>query len=92
MRPYIQECLEETINDSKIEFEIICISDCENIVEYSDFKCKRGDKFKTNKYEFNYGGDYIRLIVDGMVVGFFSKSNFCKLLEYRNRKIEDILK
>lgn len=92
MRPYTQEYLEAAINDSKIEFDIICISDCENIVEYSDFKCKRGDKFKISKYEFNYGVGYIRLIVNGVVVGFFSQSNFCKLSDYRDRKIEELLK
>jgi len=91
MRPYTKEYLEEADDDSQIEFEIICTSDCENITKYSDFKCKRGDKFKTNEYEFNYGEGYLRLIVDGVVVGFFLNSNFDKLSDYRNKKIEEML-
>lgn len=114
--PYTKEYLENNINSKVVrdnraainrnksaEFEIICISDCENIfkVDYSNFKCKKGDRFKTNKYDFNYShqfaphvqsGKKIRLIVNGMVVGFFLQSNFRKLSDYRNDKIEELFK
>lgn len=83
--------LEKNTNDSEVEFEIICISDCEDYPP-SPFKCKKGDKFKTNKYDFNNIGGRVRLIVNDVVVGFFPQSNFCKLSDYRNDKIEELLK
>jgi len=73
-----------------IEFEIICISNSFPKLSISSADSsypKIGQKFKITNYEYNYGIDYIRLPLFGLV----HRSNFMKIEEYRNQKINDLL-
>jgi len=75
----------------KNEFYIICISDCNSLVNGGDC-IKKGDKFRINTYEYNYSENYMRLIVGNEIIGFYLQSNFMKLSEYRNLKLDELLK
>lgn len=76
-----------------IEFEIICIDNSFPkfaggvIIDDDTSRPKIGQKFKINNYEYNYAVDYIRLPVYGLL----PRSNFMKIEEYRNQKINDLL-
>ena len=74
-------------------FKIICISSCDSIGPIFPAKIEIGEIFDINDYEFNYAPNkYLRLIIDGKIIGLFSKIHFKKLENYRNEKIENILK
>jgi len=78
---------------NKTEFEIICIDNSFPkftggvIIDNDTSRPKIGQKFKINNYEYNYGTDYIRLPKYGLL----PRSNFMKIEEYRNQKINDLL-
>jgi len=71
------------------EFEIICIEDCQTLLK---FPVKKGQKFITNKYEYNYTRDHVRLFTDGYNQGPVLRKNFMLISHYRDQTIDDILK
>ena len=74
----------------KSEFKIICISMSTGIGP-GNIVISRGEIFKTNNYEFNYGEEYARLFSNGKILGIFKKSDFKTLQEYRSDKLKSIL-
>jgi len=82
------------------EFKIICIKNCYASAWRTSFgpfsgtngKIKKGEIFTTNNSDFFYLGNMTRLYsTDGDFLGLFDNSNFMKLEEYRNTKIEKLL-
>jgi len=72
------------------EFIIICVLDCVAISGYQS-RVKIGEKFIINNYEYNYWGEgdsgYLRL----PNLGLLPKSNFKKISDLRDAKIDDLL-
>jgi hypothetical protein len=72
------------------EFIIICVLDCVPISGYQS-GVKIGEKFIINNYEYNYWGEgdsgYLRL----PNLGLLPKSNFKKISDLRDAKIDDLL-
>ncbi len=73
------------------EFIIICVLDCVAISGYQSGVVKIGEKFIINNYEYNYWGEgdsgYLRL----PNLGLLPKSNFKKISDLRDAKIDDLL-
>jgi hypothetical protein len=73
------------------EFIIICVQDCVAISGYPLGVVKIGEKFIINNYEYNYWGEgdsgYLRL----PNLGILPKSNFKKISDLRDAKIDDLL-
>ena len=80
-------------------FKIVCIKNCEESlttkrwwIDNKPRKIKSGEIFTTNNFNFFYLGNMTRLYSsDGDYLGLFDNSNFMKLEEYRNTKIEKLL-
>jgi len=79
-------------------FKIICIKNCyasawrTSFGPWTNGKIKNGQIFTTNNSDFFYLGNMTRLYsTDGDFLGLFDNSNFMKLEEYRNIKIEKLL-
>jgi hypothetical protein len=72
------------------EFIIICVLDCVGISGHQS-GVKIGEKFIINNYEYNYWGEgdsgYLRL----PNLGLLPKSNFKKISDLRDAKIDDLL-
>jgi len=79
------------------KFKIICVSDCQVLGFQGDpssrgTNIKIGDVFVSDDYDFNHGVNIIRLFSEkNLFLGLYKKSNFKKLDEFRNEKIETIL-
>jgi hypothetical protein len=84
----------------EIEFKIICIKTCEEerqlplqyLPNKKTRKIKNGQIFTTNNSDFFWVTNLARLFSsDGDYLGVFHRSNFMKIEEYRNIKIEKLL-
>ena len=95
----------DEIEIDEIEFKIICIKNCEEesqlprmyLPNKKTRKIKKGEIFTTNNSDFFWLPNLARLYSssDGHLpedyLGLFNNSNFMKLEEYRNTKIEKLL-
>jgi hypothetical protein len=97
MRKKTLEYIDYVEDNMKVEFIIICVSDCVSISssnfrdKFTELSVKVGQKFKINNHEYNYVGES----VDGYLrlpnLGLFPKKNFKKLSDFRENKIDDLL-
>ena len=70
--------------------KVICIKDCENLLNFHDVGIKKGEIFLTDECN-NLHLAHIRLIKDLKIIAICHRSNFMKLDEYRNTTIDDLL-
>jgi len=91
------------IEFNEVEFKIVCIKNCEE--EYLKInpsfdpsnlrRIKSGEIFTTNNLNFFWVTIPVKLSrlfsSDGDCLGIFDNSNFMKIEEYRNIKIEKLL-
>jgi hypothetical protein len=74
------------------KFKIICIKTCvDDSTHFSGIKeIKKGEIFITNKNNFHFLSNCVRIFKNGELFGLFDNTNFVKLEEHRNNTIEEI--
>ena len=55
---------------------------------------KKGEKFNISHYDYDYSINSVRIIFqneNGTTVGFYDRNNFMLLIDYRDKRINEIL-